>query len=182
MISLPPWNSLLPSSTPPRLPQISLLDKNIVQIKKGANGQIKRLPVKNESDSIQLAAQLGSFTLDKYDVSKGLSETMDVAAQVAVAAGFEALKNAGLVTGSGAGGWMVDEQYVRAKPRRGRSGSQEGLSGGDPPNPPCGRRGCPCARPHMRSAAHAHTRSVALALGHTRARRTCARSHMGVPN
>jgi hypothetical protein len=29
-----------------------------------------------------------------------------------------------------------------------RSGQNTGLSGGDPPNPPCGRRGRTCDRPH----------------------------------
>jgi NIMA (never in mitosis gene a)-related kinase len=35
----------------------------------------------------------------------------------------------------------------------GRSGQAEGLSGGDPPNPPCGRRGRTCARPRISSVA-----------------------------
>jgi hypothetical protein len=65
----------------------------------------------------------------------------------------------------------------------GGSGHAMGLSGGDPPNPPCGRRGCTCSRPHVpphpprgrrgRTCARSHMRSVAHALG-----RTCARSHM----
>jgi hypothetical protein len=41
----------------------------------------------------------------------------------------------------------------------GRSGQVRGLSGGDPPNPPCSRRGRSCARPLMRSAAHVHGRT-----------------------
>jgi hydroxymethylglutaryl-CoA synthase len=91
--------------------KINLLDKNIVQTKKQADGSIKKLPVKSEADCIQLAAQLGSFSLDVYGVSKGLSETMDVAAQVAVAAGMEALKCAKLVKGGSANSenWMLPE-------------------------------------------------------------------------
>lgn len=81
--------------------KISLLDKNIVQIKKQKDGSVTKLPVNSDVDSIQLAAQLGAFSLDCYGVSKGLSETMDVASQVAVAAGMEALKSAGLVRGGG---------------------------------------------------------------------------------
>jgi hypothetical protein len=62
----------------------------------------------------------------------------------------------------------------------GRSGQNLRLSGGDPPNPPRGRR-----RLRARSAAHAlgctrarlHTRSAAHALGCTR-----ARLHTGAPN
>jgi hypothetical protein len=49
----------------------------------------------------------------------------------------------------------------------GGSGQNLGLSGGDPQNPPYGRRGRTCAWPHMCSAAHV--------LG-----RTCARPHMHV--
>jgi hypothetical protein len=43
----------------------------------------------------------------------------------------------------------------------GKSGQNLGLSGGDPSNPPCGRRGRTCAQPHMCSAAHVLSRACA---------------------
>jgi hypothetical protein len=61
------------------------------------------------------------------------------------------------------------------RPSAAEAGCWRGLSGGDPPNPPCCRRSRTCARSHMRSVAHAlgctcarsHMRSVAHALGCT---------------
>lgn len=78
----------------------ALLDKRVVQLRKLPDGTRKKVWVENECNVIQLAAQLGSVDLtDMYGVPPGLAETMDVAAQVAVAAGMEALESAGLVPG-----------------------------------------------------------------------------------
>lgn len=78
----------------------AMLEKSVVQLKKFPDGTAKRFPVETEEDVIKLAAQLGSFDLSTaYGVPRGLAETMDLAAQVAVAAGMEALKSAGLVKG-----------------------------------------------------------------------------------
>uniref|UniRef100_A0A7S2LNP4 Hydroxymethylglutaryl-CoA synthase n=1 Tax=Leptocylindrus danicus TaxID=163516 RepID=A0A7S2LNP4_9STRA len=78
----------------------TMLDMNVVQLKKHKDGTIERYPVNEEAKLIQLAAQLGHLSLvDAYGVPPGLAQTMDVAAQIAVAAGLEALKSAGLVTG-----------------------------------------------------------------------------------
>jgi len=77
-----------------------LVAKNVVQIKKSKDGTITRHPVISPSDTISLAAQIGSVNLSlSYGIPPSLAETMDKAAQVAVAAGFEALKDAGLVSG-----------------------------------------------------------------------------------
>lgn len=50
---------------------------------------------------------------DSYGVPAGLAETMDIAAQVAVAAGLEALKSAGLVSGKSndPAEWKLPEKY-----------------------------------------------------------------------
>ena len=78
----------------------AMLEKSVVQLKKFPDGTIKRIAVETEDNVIKLAAQLGSFDLSAaYGVPSGLAETMELAAQVAVAAGMEALKSAGLVTG-----------------------------------------------------------------------------------
>lgn len=92
----------------------AMLDKNVVQLTKFKDGTTQRNPVNTEEKIIKLAAQLGHFDLtDSYGVPMGLAQTMDVAAQVAVAAGMEALKNAGLVRGrsSDPKEWMLPEEY-----------------------------------------------------------------------
>eukprot|EP00529_Nitzschia_sp_RCC80_P008964 CAMPEP_0113503472 /NCGR_PEP_ID=MMETSP0014_2-20120614/34172_1 /TAXON_ID=2857 /ORGANISM="Nitzschia sp." /LENGTH=1200 /DNA_ID=CAMNT_0000398461 /DNA_START=254 /DNA_END=3856 /DNA_ORIENTATION=+ /assembly_acc=CAM_ASM_000159 len=94
--------------------KMAMLEKNVVQVKKSPDGTSKRLKVDNEGEIIKLAAPLGSFNLTaSYGVPPGLAETMDVAAQVAVAAGMEALKSAGLVSGKSndKSEWMLPEQF-----------------------------------------------------------------------
>ncbi len=94
--------------------KMAMLDKNVVQIKKYPDGTCEKVKVDNEAEVIKLAAQLGSFDLSaSYGVPPGLAETMDVAAQVAVAAGMEALKSAGLVKGATnqPTDWQLPEQY-----------------------------------------------------------------------
>ena len=92
----------------------ALLEKNVVQIKKLSDGSTQRVLVNDEVGVIKIAAQLGCCDLNKsYGVSEGLAQTMDIAAQVAVAAGLEALKDAGLVSGKSNDPkeWMLPEQY-----------------------------------------------------------------------
>lgn len=94
--------------------KMAMLEKNVVQIKKMKDGTIKRAPVDKEEHVIKLAAQLGTLDLTaSYGVPPGLAQTMDIAAQVAVAAGMEALKNAGLISGKSNDPkeWMLPEQY-----------------------------------------------------------------------
>eukprot|EP00633_Aureoumbra_lagunensis_P005931 CAMPEP_0197310740 /NCGR_PEP_ID=MMETSP0891-20130614/9299_1 /TAXON_ID=44058 ORGANISM="Aureoumbra lagunensis, Strain CCMP1510" /NCGR_SAMPLE_ID=MMETSP0891 /ASSEMBLY_ACC=CAM_ASM_000534 /LENGTH=573 /DNA_ID=CAMNT_0042796525 /DNA_START=1296 /DNA_END=3017 /DNA_ORIENTATION=+ len=85
-----------------------LLSKNVVQMKK-QNGQIIKVPVKKYSQTIRVAARLGKIDLEKYGVAKPLAKTMGRASQVAVAAGLEALRDAGLV--SAATDWRLPEKY-----------------------------------------------------------------------
>ncbi len=57
-----------------------------------------------------MAAQLGSFDLTKYGVSNAMVATMDTVVQVAIAAGLEALKDAGIVAGGGElASWQLPE-------------------------------------------------------------------------
>lgn len=92
----------------------ALLDKNVVQNVRGPDKTIKKVPVDTEEKIIKLAAQLGDIDLSvSYGVPRGLAETMDIAAQVAVAAGMEALKSAGLVSGKSndPDEWKLPEMY-----------------------------------------------------------------------
>ena len=92
----------------------AMLEKKVVQLVKHPDKTVERRPVDSNKEVIKLAAQLGSLSLPKnYGVARGLADTMDVAAQVAVAAGLEALKSAGLVSGKSSDPeeWMLPEQY-----------------------------------------------------------------------
>jgi hypothetical protein len=92
----------------------AMLEKNVVQVEKRKDGTVRRVPVDSEHAVIKLAAQLGTLDLTAmYGVPRGLAETMDVAAQVAVAAGLEALKSAGLVRGrsNDPAEWKLEQRY-----------------------------------------------------------------------
>lgn len=92
----------------------ALLDKNVVQRKKKPDGTFEKIPITKEGQVISLAGQVGSFSLSgSYGVPRGLEETMDVAARLAVAAGMEALKNAGLVSGNSNDSkeWRLAKQF-----------------------------------------------------------------------
>lgn len=91
----------------------SMLDKNIVQLKK-VDGERLSVPVKSVDECIQVAAVTKPVDLaSDYGISPALAGTMDPASQIAVAAGLEALKKAGLVSGkieNGSGDWKLSEE------------------------------------------------------------------------
>lgn len=88
----------------------SLIEKNVVQLKKQKDGSTLKLPVNDEKKVIKMAAQLGKFDLTKYGVGDALVATMDTVVQVAIAAGLEALKDAGIVKGDdGLASWQLPE-------------------------------------------------------------------------
>ena len=72
----------------------ALLEKRVVQLKK-ATGQ--KVAVTSPRQTVAVAGRLGRIDLDKYGVPKALAKTMGKASQAAVAAGLEALADAGLV-------------------------------------------------------------------------------------
>ena len=89
----------------------SMLEKNVVLLKKNKEtGKNTRVPVDSHEDNVNLCASLGDFDLTEYGVTQSIAATMDVSVQVAVAAGLEALKDAGIVTGDpSTGGWVLPE-------------------------------------------------------------------------
>ncbi|GKY98380.1 hypothetical protein MPSEU_000795600 [Mayamaea pseudoterrestris] len=92
----------------------AMLEKNVVQLVKQKDGLIQKLPVDSEEHIIKLAAKIGTFDLsDAYGIPPGLAQTMDIAAQLAVASGMEALKDAGLVSGQSndPNEWKLPEQF-----------------------------------------------------------------------
>jgi hypothetical protein len=54
----------------------SMLEKNVVQMRKRADGSFERAAVKHEGESIQLAAQLRPVDLSKYGVAESIAATM----------------------------------------------------------------------------------------------------------
>lgn len=74
----------------------ALLARKVVQMVKEGD-QIRKIPVRSPEQTISVSGRLGKVDLEKYGVPKPLSKTMGKACQVAVAAGFEALLDAGLL-------------------------------------------------------------------------------------
>lgn len=91
----------------------SMMEKNVVIARKGANGKMEKVPITAHEDNISLSASMsgGDFNLASYGVPQSICDTMDRAVQVSVAAGLEALRDAGIVSGEGEGtkGWVLPE-------------------------------------------------------------------------
>ncbi|KAJ8600950.1 hypothetical protein CTAYLR_006303 [Chrysophaeum taylorii] len=84
----------------------ALLARNVVQIKKDGEA-LKKVRVREASQTVAVSARLGSLDLDKYGVPKALAKTMGRATQVAVAAGLEALRDAELLDEA----WRLRDEY-----------------------------------------------------------------------
>lgn len=86
-----------------------MLEKSMFETVKTADGTLVKIPIKTYERSINISASLGRFSLSSYGVSASIVSTMDKAVQVAIAAGLEALKDAGIVSGEGEGtaGWEL---------------------------------------------------------------------------
>ena len=91
--------------------KVDMLDKNVVQVRKNKDGTVSRIPIVTFDEGINLCASIGEFDLTVYGVSASIVNTMDRSEQVAVAAGLEALKDAGMVSGIGEGmnGWVLPD-------------------------------------------------------------------------
>jgi hydroxymethylglutaryl-CoA synthase len=89
----------------------NMLEKNVVLLKKNREtGVNTKVPVSTHAENINVCASLGAFDLTTYGVTDSIASTMDVSVQVAVAAGLEALKDAGIVSGDEeTGGWVLPE-------------------------------------------------------------------------
>ena len=77
--------------------QDQLLNKNITRLEKSPNGNAKFMPVDDISKVIHLAGQLGDFNpIDDYQLDPKLVNALDTTFQLAICAGLEALKDAGI--------------------------------------------------------------------------------------
>lgn len=93
----------------PETVKSNMLEKNVAEMVRGPDGKMTKKPLKTYEDGINLRAHLGRVDLVSYGVSESIVSTMDLAVQVAVASGLEALKDAGIVSGVGEGtsGWVL---------------------------------------------------------------------------
>jgi len=80
----------------PKALKQAMLEKKIIQSKRTAEG-VQKISLSRDEDCIQLHAKIGHVDLTQYGIAPGIADTMDRAAQVAVAAGLEALRDAKLV-------------------------------------------------------------------------------------
>jgi hypothetical protein len=66
------------------------IDRNVVQIHKGAGGVRERRPINLVHEVIQLASRIGHFDLhDEYSLAPAIVETLDTTYALAIAAGLE---------------------------------------------------------------------------------------------
>ncbi len=82
--------------TLPETERRKIADKNIQRLVKGAGGAAGFQAVTDISEVIQLAGRRGGFDLGAWGVQKDLIESLDRTFQYAIAAGIEALKDAGI--------------------------------------------------------------------------------------
>ena len=84
-------------STLPDATKQQLLDRNLVRIIKHADGSAEFVPCADVSLIPQLAGVKGYFDLSaQYGIDSKIADAMDITTQLALAAGLEALKDAGL--------------------------------------------------------------------------------------
>ena len=74
----------------------AFLDKGIVRVFKDASGQGSFEPVEREDQVIRLAGQAQHFDLSDWGVNPRIIKAFDRATQLAIAAGYEALRDAGI--------------------------------------------------------------------------------------
>lgn len=89
---------------------VSILDKNVSQVTK-ENGVRSIKFLKDEKEAIKLASQIGRIDLARdYGLSEGLISVLDSTFQIAIGAGFEALKDAGIPLLQKGGKWSLPEE------------------------------------------------------------------------
>ncbi|KAG7397428.1 hypothetical protein PHYBOEH_000782 [Phytophthora boehmeriae] len=88
-----------------------MVSQNIVQIRKNkTTGAVTRVPVDTREKCIQVSAVAERVDLEKdYGIAATIANSMDVPTQLAVAAGLEAIRNAGLGGGLDSSNWCLPE-------------------------------------------------------------------------
>ena len=81
----------------PENERLSMLEKNVERLFKGPEGEAELQVVKDVSGVIKLAGYFDDNEfIDEYGLDEGLVKTMDITTRLAVAAGIEALRDAGI--------------------------------------------------------------------------------------
>ncbi|MGB0651660.1 MAG: SDR family NAD(P)-dependent oxidoreductase [Thermoplasmatota archaeon] len=80
----------------PEPERAKLAGKNIVRLVKGGDGSAQFQSVKDVAEVIQLAGRRGGFDVADYGVEGDFAATLDKTFQYAIAAGLEALRDAGI--------------------------------------------------------------------------------------
>lgn len=96
-------------STIPDYVKDAMLEKNVCIQSKNKDGSLSSTPITTYAETINVCGALGQVDLTSYGIAESIISTMDSAVQVAIAAGLEALRDAGLVSGTGPGttGWQL---------------------------------------------------------------------------
>ncbi|MFX1498741.1 MAG: SDR family NAD(P)-dependent oxidoreductase [Promethearchaeota archaeon] len=77
--------------------QKQLLKKKIIRLEKSPTGNAKFVSVDKISDVIHMAGQLGEFNpTDDYQLNSKMLNALDITSQLAICAGYDALKDAGI--------------------------------------------------------------------------------------
>lgn len=76
----------------------AMLNKNVVMLLKGKDGSQVRSPVDSPAIGIKLSTPIGEPDLTRYGIASSIAGTMDSAVRVSVAAGMEALIDAGMIS------------------------------------------------------------------------------------
>ncbi len=74
----------------------AMTNKGIVRLIKHDSGGGDLVPVEDTKDVIKLAGRAGDFELSKWGISDRIRDTIDETSQMAIAAGFNALRDAGI--------------------------------------------------------------------------------------
>ncbi|MFX0082695.1 MAG: SDR family NAD(P)-dependent oxidoreductase [Candidatus Hodarchaeota archaeon] len=77
--------------------QEQLYQKNIIRLEKSPNGNAKFVPIDDISKVIHLAGQMGDFNpTEDYQLNPKILNALDTTFQLAICAGYDALKDAGI--------------------------------------------------------------------------------------
>ncbi|KKM83016.1 hypothetical protein LCGC14_1313660, partial [marine sediment metagenome] len=77
--------------------QDQLFQKNIIRLEKSPNGNAKFIAIDDVSKVIHLAGQLGDFNpTEDFHLDSKMLNALDISFQLAICAGYEALKDAGI--------------------------------------------------------------------------------------
>ncbi|RLI62171.1 MAG: hypothetical protein DRO88_12145, partial [Promethearchaeia archaeon] len=101
-----------------------ILEKNIVRLNKTSTGRASFIEINDISQVIHLAGQIGEFSPEKdFLLNEKLLHALDITSKLAIGAGFEALRDAGiplvkseLITSTGkkiSGDWALPEELQK---------------------------------------------------------------------